>query len=113
MSVIKPYCRTRKTFEPMLATRCAMYRLMPEISDTTMIRVETDRMMPSSIRADRSLCARIVSNAISAGSRKWEMRLRAILSSRGAEPEYRLQFNPPDREGELALMCRNCYAHHG
>src|SRR5579872_428480 len=37
--------------------------------ETTTIRVETERMTPSKVRNERSLCVRSVSSAISAGSR--------------------------------------------
>ena len=60
----------RKTFEPRLATRLAKYSFIPLISATTRIRVETERMTPSSIRNERSLWARMVCSAMSAGSRK-------------------------------------------
>src|SRR5215467_6502577 len=38
------------------------------MSDTTTIRVETDRITPSRVKKDRSLCARSVSRAITIGS---------------------------------------------
>src|SRR5271157_741838 len=69
-SVTMPILLMRKTFEPRLATRCAKYRFMPLISATTRISVETERMMPSRVRNERSLWARIVCRAISADSRK-------------------------------------------
>src|SRR3954447_1328154 len=46
-----------------------MYWLVPRINDTTMISVETERMMPSSIRNERSLWARKVLSATNTGSR--------------------------------------------
>src|SRR3954463_14266829 len=75
-----PNCETRKTSEPMLATRSAMYLLVPLMSATTRIRVETDRMMPSNIRNERSLCVRMVSKAMAAGSRMERPRFIQILS---------------------------------
>src|SRR5947209_2987705 len=61
---------TRKTLEPKLATFSATYRLAPCTMETTMIKVETERITPRSVRNDRSLCERKVSSAISIGSLK-------------------------------------------
>src|SRR5580658_2406809 len=61
---------TRKTFEPRFATRSAMYKFTPDISDTTRISVETERMIPISIRNDRSLCSHKVASATAIGSRR-------------------------------------------
>src|SRR5271157_1717343 len=47
-----------------------MYKLTPEISEITKISVATDRMMPSSIRKDRSLCSHSVASATAIGSRR-------------------------------------------
>src|SRR5882762_2284671 len=71
--------RTRKTFDPRFATRSATYKFTPEIRATTMIKVETDRTIPSSIRNERSLCARRVSRATKMGSRSW---IRVFMKSR-------------------------------
>src|SRR6185312_14520849 len=59
---------TRKTFEPKLATFSATYLLAPCTMETTIIKVETDRITPSRVRKDRSLCERKVSKAIIIGS---------------------------------------------
>src|SRR5258708_26234761 len=59
---------TRNTYDPKLATLSATYLLVPSIMDTTTIRVETDRITPSSVRKERSLWARRVSSAIIIGS---------------------------------------------
>src|ERR1700681_2531666 len=71
MSVTIGKRRTRNTFEPRLAIRLATYRFTPEIRATTMISVETDSTIPSSIRKERILCARSVSSATKNGSRNW------------------------------------------
>src|SRR5215469_6534889 len=60
---------SRNTLEPRLATRSAMYLFTPEIKEITTISVETERMMPSSIRNERILCWRMVSSAMPTGSR--------------------------------------------
>ena len=69
---------TRKTLEPKLATFSATYLLAPFTMETTTISVETDRMMPSRVKNDRSLCARSVSRAIMAGSFR-DTPLRVVL----------------------------------
>src|SRR6478672_6496338 len=61
---------TRKTLEPKLATFSATYLLAPCTMETTMIKVETERITPRRVRKDRSLCERKVSSAISIGSLK-------------------------------------------
>src|SRR5262244_1344539 len=60
---------SRNTFDPRLATRSAIYRFTPEIRAITTISVETERIIPRSIRKERSLWARIVSSATLTGSR--------------------------------------------
>src|SRR5271167_900264 len=69
-SVTMPVLSTRKTLEPKLATRWAKYRFIPLISAITRISVETERMIPSRVRNERSLWARMVCSAISAASRR-------------------------------------------
>src|SRR5438270_12218018 len=59
---------TRKTLEPKLATLSETYLLAPCTMETTMIKVETERITPRSVRNDRSLWERKVSSAISIGS---------------------------------------------
>src|SRR5215472_114985 len=66
--VISGYCSTRKTLAPQLATLSATYLLVPLTTEVTTIRVETERITPSRVRNDRSLCVRSVSSAISIGS---------------------------------------------
>ena len=61
--------------------RFATYRFTPEISATTMISVETDSTIPSSIRNERILCARSVSSATPIGSRNWMSGFHALRSS--------------------------------
>src|ERR1041385_593843 len=61
---------TRKTLEPKLATFSATYLLAPCTMETTMIKVETERITPSRVRKERSLCERNVSRAIIIGSFK-------------------------------------------
>src|SRR6185503_18932906 len=61
---------TRKTLEPKLATFSATYLLAPCTMETTMIRVETERITPRRVRKERSLCERKVSRAIIIGSFK-------------------------------------------
>src|SRR5262245_34910381 len=60
---------TRNTFDPRLATRSAIYRFTPEIRAITTISVETERIIPSSIRKERILYERSVSSATQTGSR--------------------------------------------
>ena len=50
--------------------RFSTYRFTPEISATTMISVETESTIPSSIRNERILCVRSVSSATPIGSRR-------------------------------------------
>src|SRR5215469_2750856 len=64
----------RKTLEPMLATRSAMYWLTPEMRAMTTMRVDTERMIPRSIRKERILWARRVSIATLTGSRNSTLR---------------------------------------
>src|SRR5260370_3791815 len=66
--VMRGNCSTRKTLAPKLATLSATYLLVPFTTDVTTMRVETERMTPSNVRNDRTLCARRVSSAISIGS---------------------------------------------
>src|SRR5262249_5147497 len=66
--VIRGKRMTRKTLDPKLATFSATYLLAPCTMETTTMSVETERMTPSSVKNDRSLCARSVSRAIMAGS---------------------------------------------
>src|SRR5215472_10168041 len=61
---------TKKTLEPKLATFSATYLFAPCTMETTMIKVETDKITPSRVRNDRSLCDRKVSRAIIIGSFK-------------------------------------------
>src|SRR5262249_6873012 len=76
--VIRGKRMTRKTLEPKLATFSATYLFAPCTMDTTTISVETDRMTPSRVRNERSLCARSVSRAIMAGSLS-EMPRRVVF----------------------------------
>ena len=69
-SLMIPSLLMTNTFEPRLATRSAKYWFMPLMRATTRIRVETERMTPSRTRNERSLWARMVCSAMSAGSRK-------------------------------------------
>src|SRR5438270_919392 len=68
--VIRGKRMIRKTLEPKLATFSATYLLAPCTMETTMIKVETERITPRSVRNDRSLWERKVSSAISIGSLK-------------------------------------------
>src|SRR3954468_12436037 len=61
---------TRKTLDPKLATFSATYLLAPCTMETTMIKVETERITPRRVRKERSLCERKVSRAIIIGSFK-------------------------------------------
>src|SRR5215472_8671980 len=76
----------RNTLEPRLATRSAMYLFTPEISEITTMRVETERMMPSSIRKERILCCRNVSSATPTGSRSSTPRFDTPLVMRAHAP---------------------------
>src|SRR6476619_3665360 len=58
----------RKTLEPKLATLSATYLLAPCTIETTIIKVETERITPRSVRNDLNLWVRKVSRAISIGS---------------------------------------------
>src|SRR6185312_5300493 len=66
---------TRKTLDPKLATFSDTYLLAPCTMETTMIKVETERITPRRVRKERSLCVRNVSRAIIMGSFK-DTRLR-------------------------------------
>ena len=59
---------------PEVGDAIGTYRFTPEISATTMISVETESTIPSSIRNERILCARSVSSATPIGSRNGTRR---------------------------------------
>src|SRR4051812_33079798 len=77
--VITPKRFSRKTLAPMFATRFWMYMFVPLIKATTVINAATDKMIPSSVRNDRILCARKVLSATEMGSRKDVWGRRAML----------------------------------
>src|SRR5258708_4469892 len=90
-----------KTLAPKFATLSEMYRFVPSIMETTTISVETERITPSSVRNDRSLCVRNVSRAIKAGSLS-DMALR-LFDMDFETWKYYFDFNcsHPERRREI------------
>src|SRR6266705_492974 len=90
---------SRNTFDPRLATRSAIYRFTPEIRAITTISVETERIIPSSIKKERILCARSVSSATLTGSRSNTRRFirshPSVYSTINEETRFRLDSSSP------------------